>query len=697
MNRIIPVKIKKHNEKKSKIDSEKQKGLFKSIEIKVIFQITILVVVICCTLGGISYYSASKALKNSISTTLLNRAEDGAKLITSMVDQDIKALSVLATRPDMQSMNFETQKSVLITEAERMEYLKLRILDKDGVIHSTNGSIYKPNMAIESNETIYLKNAMVGKASISNPFETSEGEKILSIAAPIKNNGAEVLGVIIADFSLSKLNVIVQRTKVGEEGYAFVIDSKGYKVAHKDMNLVLKNDNDLKKAKEDKSFEKLAEIEKKMINKEYGYGTFSSDGGEMIISYAPIPNTDWSLALVIPDHEVFKEVDKLRNNVIFATLGFIVLGIVVSVAFARDIKKPLVKIEKYAEELSERNLSHRISIMRKDEFAKTAIALNTAVDKLQKAIGIVKMESFKTSTSAENTYNSINEVNSLLQQAQAASQEITAGMESSNVAVKEISNKTHKVKEEVNSALINIKDGLDAASKIKQKADSVKDRTYESKTRISNIYESSKEKLAKSIEDAKVVNEVSKMAGSILAIAKQTNLLALNAAIEAASAGEAGRGFAVVAQEIRKLAEEVSSTVNEIQTLVNKVVYAVDDLAEASENTLGALEKETMKDYDEFVIMGEEYKKDGDIIKNIIENFTNTTDNISTSIDEIVSNMEEITTSMNEAARASFEIGESIGEISSKNEIITYASKENSSSSSNLLEYMNKFKTQEIS
>lgn len=696
MNRIIPVKNKSQKEKKSKINSENLKDVFNSIGIKVIFQITILVVVISCTLGVISYYSASKALKNSISTTLLNRAEDGAKLITSMVDQDVKALSVLATRPDIQSMNFEMQKPVLITEAERMEYLKLRILDKDGVIHATNGSIYKPNMAIESNETIYLKNALVGKASISNPFQTEDGEKILSIAAPIKNNGSEVLGAIVADFSLSKLNVLVQRTKVGNEGYAFVIDNKGYKVAHKDMNLVLKDDNDLKKAKDDKSLEKLAEIENKMINKEYGYGTFSSDSGEMIISYAPIPNTDWSLALVIPDHEVYKEVDELRNNVIFATLGFIVLGIVVSIAFARDIKKPLIKIEKYAEELAERNLSHRINIARKDEFAKTAIALNTAVDKLQKAIGIVKTESFKTSTSAENTYNSVSEVNSLLQQAQAASQEITAGMESSNAAVKEINTKTHKVKEEVNSALINIKNGLDAASKIKEKADSVKDRTYESKERISDIYENSKKMLDKSVEDAKVVNEVSKMAGSILSIAKQTNLLALNAAIEAASAGDAGRGFAVVAQEIRKLAEEVSSTVNEIQTLVNKVVYAVDELAEASENTLGTLEKETMKDYDDFVIIGEEYKKDGDIIKNIIENFTNTTDAISVSIDEIVNSMEEITTSMNEASKASFEIGESIGVISSKNEIITNESKENSSSSNNLLEYMSKFKTQEI-
>src|SRR5437660_10518675 len=51
------------------------------------------------------------------------------------------------------------------------------------------------------------------------------------------------------------------------------------------------------------------------------------------------------------------------------------------------------------------------------------------------------------------------------------------------------------------------------------------------------------------------LSQVTKVSGSIEAIAKQTNLLALNATIEAARAGTAGRGFAVVASEVKNLAE----------------------------------------------------------------------------------------------------------------------------------------------
>src|SRR5476649_700106 len=72
--------------------------------------------------------------------------------------------------------------------------------------------------------------------------------------------------------------------------------------------------------------------------------------------------------------------------------------------------------------------------------------------------------------------------------------------------------------------------------------------------------------------------QVTKVSGSIEAIAKQTNLLALNATIEAARAGAAGKGFAVVASEVKSLAEATRQATRLIGDTVRDLDDKVDNL-----------------------------------------------------------------------------------------------------------------------
>ncbi|MFN8829522.1 MAG: methyl-accepting chemotaxis protein [Labrys sp. (in: a-proteobacteria)] len=89
--------------------------------------------------------------------------------------------------------------------------------------------------------------------------------------------------------------------------------------------------------------------------------------------------------------------------------------------------------------------------------------------------------------------------------------------------------------------------------------------------------------------------KISDMAVLIGTIAEQTNLLALNATIEAARAGDAGKGFAVVAAEVKTLADQtrratdsIGLSVAQVRSASNEVVSVIGEIRSVMETIGGA-------------------------------------------------------------------------------------------------------------
>ncbi|MEY4982168.1 MAG: hypothetical protein RIR62_434 [Pseudomonadota bacterium] len=76
------------------------------------------------------------------------------------------------------------------------------------------------------------------------------------------------------------------------------------------------------------------------------------------------------------------------------------------------------------------------------------------------------------------------------------------------------------------------------------------------------------------------LQQVSRVAGDIYAIARMTNLLALNASIEAARAGLAGKGFMVVAQEVKALSARTADATQEIDRTLGRLAEEIGALLE---------------------------------------------------------------------------------------------------------------------
>lgn len=616
--------------------------------------ISVLLILVCGSLGVLASIAASDALKQNVEQQITAKAEDGAKLVASSVKARLEAVATIAEIPGLAAMDWNDQFDVLSKQQQRLEFTQLGIATPNGEIKFTNGTTF--NIL----DRDYFMRALSGETCMSDPITSKiDGSLSFAFAAPIYDEAEQLQGVIVGLSDSFELSGMVKDVTFGESGYAYIINKAGTTIAHPNISLVINAENTVKKAKDDPSLASLAELERKMLSQQTGFGQYDYNGEIRYLGYAPIPGTLWSIAVTASQAEMLAGVKSLQTNILLFAGIAILLGFIMAFLIGRMIGTLVEQTAQQLDRIATGDLTVEAdakTLKRKDEFGGSARSLQTMITNLREMVHSISSSSNEVAASSQQLSAQGENIASTMEEVAASSQQIAAGMEEISATTQQINASS----EEINAALTVLhkeaEQGRQQAMEIEKRAIQVQEGAEQSQKNAAQISEAIQTKLEKSIAGARVVDQISHLAENIAGIADQTNLLALNAAIEAARAGEQGRGFAVVAEEVRKLAEDSSQAVASIQALTRQVQDAIGVLIDNSNDALKFITEDFMRDFKIMVSIGKQYKKDSATIYQLMETITQNVNQVVSAMQEISSSLEASSATIEESSAGSQEI-----------------------------------------
>lgn len=472
---------------------------------------------------------------------------------------------------------------------------------------------------------------------LGNNISPVTGRPVYVISYAVKDpDTGEVVGGLNNSIDLGTMTDNITGSIKDENIKVLILDTDGNVIASKNPDQILQVNFNTEN-------NSAADALRKMKGSESGSVNFEFDGVPNVGAYA----SDGSMITLIymPESEYLGVVNSLLDQIVIVALlcfgAATVIIIYISLSITTPIRKMVNIIEVYGNADFTQDVPEQMK-RRHDEIG----VLARSMANMQHHIRAICQEIIGETSAVESDINASNdrmcqlnikieEVNGHVTNRAAEMQETAASTEVMNQNTTQIRKAIHTISQDTGN-------GKAVSDNISERAQVLKQNVQQSQNRANSLTESISRDLRAAIEQSKAVNKINELSESIMEIAEQTNLLSLNASIEAARAGEHGKGFAVVADEIRKLAENSQSTVIAIQEVTQQVVIAVNNLSDNSEKAIDFIGTDVIGDYQEMVNISEQYYKDAQSVKAMVDAVDMSAGQLSDAIEIMANSIGEI-------------------------------------------------------
>jgi two-component system, NtrC family, sensor kinase len=196
-------------------------------------------------------------------------------------------------------------------------------------------------------------------------------------AIPIYSSWEKYQGGVVIDLDYEKIIRMINAIRVGDQGYAFVIDGKGRITGHPRY---LPYEYSLETAPEPSLKALIAE----MITGASGWKTYVHEDIDKVAAFAPVGFMGWSMAVTIPLDEFGQEARAIKTRVI--QVGAIVLiCAVLGVTFlAYYLLRPVRSLVAATHKIAQGDLNYVIPVQTRDELGDLTRSFNHMVRNLSR-------------------------------------------------------------------------------------------------------------------------------------------------------------------------------------------------------------------------------------------------------------------------------------------------------------------------
>jgi len=304
-----------------------------------------------------------------------------AARIEAFVNQKIDRLSDAAIAISLHPIGSKEQEilAALLLKNDRT-FSEASILDLKGmeVVKISERTVYTSSERSDQSASDRFKKAIRGETYVSSVYTSDKAEPYVTIAFPLKTAHREIIGVLAAEANLKFLWDVIGNIQFGVGGYAYLVDSEGHLVAHKDPSMVLRR-TDLSQIHEVQEFRNNpGGVDPTPTNDALGIM-----GKPVLSTYAPVRGFNWAVVLEEPLDSALADVKMIRHFALLLVGIGLSGGAVLIIWLANKITRPIQQLHAGVKIIRGGNLNHQVEIGTGDEIQSLADEFNRMAKELQ--------------------------------------------------------------------------------------------------------------------------------------------------------------------------------------------------------------------------------------------------------------------------------------------------------------------------